>query len=442
MKKRCVSESVKKTIAARQRWKCANSPGTDIVQGYICPLWRGDDGTFDEAGFEIDHIAEVSVSGDNSAKNLQALCTMCHRVKTRRFQQTIKSVHERQHAADAMRIAALEAAVASMTPGSAEENQPEHKRKESPTAESPPSKAKPKVEAVIKADGPKPKQKAKSKVDEVVDVPKVEAVTKGDGPKPKPKAKPKMEAVTKGDGPKPKPKAKPKVEAVIKGDGPKPRGRPKAKPKVDEVVDVPKVEAVIKGDGPKPRGRPKAKPKVEAVIKGDGPKPKPKAKPKVEAVVEVPKVEAVVEVPKVEAVTKGDGPKPKPKAKPKVEEVVEVPKVNVRIDLVQKEGHWSCQGIDVGKRRINKKTGESYVGRDRKIPCDTLSDAIAYCKKNEIPALYASSVGSFYPKCGWNGALASDVIINALENSSGAASLGWEVEKKSRGGGCVIVFRF
>ena len=376
MKKRCVSESVKKTIAARQRWKCANSPGTDIVQGYICPLWRGDDGTFDEAGFEIDHIAEVSVSGDNSAKNLQALCTMCHRVKTRRFQQTIKSVHERQHAADAMRIAALEAAVASMTPGSAEENQPEHKRKESPTAESPPSKA------------------------------------------------------------------KPKVEAVIKGDGPKPRGRPKAKPKVDEVVDVPKVEAVIKGDGPKPRGRPKAKPKVEAVIKGDGPKPKPKAKPKVEAVVEVPKVEAVVEVPKVEAVTKGDGPKPKPKAKPKVEEVVEVPKVNVRIDLVQKEGHWSCQGIDVGKRRINKKTGESYVGRDRKIPCDTLSDAIAYCKKNEIPALYASSVGSFYPKCGWNGALASDVIINALENSSGAASLGWEVEKKSRGGGCVIVFRF
>ena len=294
MKKRCVSESVKKTIAARQRWKCANSPGTDIVQGYICPLWRGDDGTFDEAGFEIDHIAEVSVSGDNSAKNLQALCTMCHRVKTRRFQQTIKSVHERQHAADAMRITALEAAVASMTPGSAEENQPEHKRKESPTAESPPSKA------------------------------------------------------------KPKPKAKPKVEAVIKGDG----------------------------------------------------------------------------------------PKPKPKAKPKVEEVVEVPKVNVRIDLVQKEGHWSCQGIDVGKRRINKKTGESYVGRDRKIPCDTLSDAIAYCKKNEIPALYASSVGSFYPKCGWNGALASDVIINALENSSGAASLGWEVEKKSRGGGCVIVFRF
>ena len=153
-------------------------------------------------------------------------------------------------------------------------------------------------------------------------------------------------------------------------------------------------------------------------------------------------MEAVVEVPKVEAVTKGDGPKPKPKAKPKVEEVVEVPKVNVRIDLVQKEGHWSCQGIDVGKRRINKKTGESYVGRDRKIPCDTLSDAIAYCKKNEIPALYASSVGSFYPKCGWNGALASDVIINALENSSGAASLGWEVEKKSRGGGCVIVFRF
>ena len=89
-----ITESVKKTIAARQSFKCANNksdPWASSPTTYDCPLWQCRDGTFDEAGYEIDHIAEVSISGDNSVENLQALCPMCHRVKTRRFLQKKKS---------------------------------------------------------------------------------------------------------------------------------------------------------------------------------------------------------------------------------------------------------------------------------------------------------------------------------------------------------------
>ena len=88
-----ITESVKKTIAARQSFKCANNQSdawASSPTNYDCTLWQCRDGTFDEAGYEIDHIAEVSISGDNSVENLQALCPMCHRVKTKRFLQQKK----------------------------------------------------------------------------------------------------------------------------------------------------------------------------------------------------------------------------------------------------------------------------------------------------------------------------------------------------------------
>ena len=79
----------KKLIAGRQFYKCANGPkynGKGLI-GYNCPLWKSEyhKGSFDESGYEIDHIVEHCLTGDDSENNLQALCISCHRVKTRRF---------------------------------------------------------------------------------------------------------------------------------------------------------------------------------------------------------------------------------------------------------------------------------------------------------------------------------------------------------------------
>lgn len=73
---RKVSDSQKKRVAGRQRYKCAAS-----VPNYPCPL-NGE--PFDESGYEIDHIIELRDGGSNDLSNLQALCPMCHRVKTSR----------------------------------------------------------------------------------------------------------------------------------------------------------------------------------------------------------------------------------------------------------------------------------------------------------------------------------------------------------------------
>lgn len=75
MSKRKVSESVKKQVAGRQRYKCATIPN------YNCPLKNE---PFDEAGYDIDHIIELRNGGSNDISNLQALCPACHRVKTTR----------------------------------------------------------------------------------------------------------------------------------------------------------------------------------------------------------------------------------------------------------------------------------------------------------------------------------------------------------------------
>lgn len=76
---RSISIKVKNNILNRQNYKCAT------IKNYNCLLWQFKDGEFDEAGYEIDHIDEYSITHDNNIDNLQALCPNCHAVKTKRF---------------------------------------------------------------------------------------------------------------------------------------------------------------------------------------------------------------------------------------------------------------------------------------------------------------------------------------------------------------------
>ena len=98
-KKRKVTESTKKLVAGNQWFKCANKPDSKLkrLEDYECPLWckvTDNRGCFDGTGYEIDHIDEVSVSGDNDLCNLQALCKMCHCMKTKMFmREHMKSKH-------------------------------------------------------------------------------------------------------------------------------------------------------------------------------------------------------------------------------------------------------------------------------------------------------------------------------------------------------------
>jgi hypothetical protein len=92
--KRKVTEALKKLVAGRQNYKCANSPSANIVKNYKCPLWQNTQrlGNFGEEGYQIDHIVEHSLTQNDDESNLQALCLSCHSVKTRRFM--IKSTTE------------------------------------------------------------------------------------------------------------------------------------------------------------------------------------------------------------------------------------------------------------------------------------------------------------------------------------------------------------
>lgn len=84
-----LSESIKKQIAGQQFHKCANGPDIELYRltNYQCPLWISPlhNGVFDEAGYDIDHIEEYSLTQNNAMDNLQALCKNCHSVKTKRF---------------------------------------------------------------------------------------------------------------------------------------------------------------------------------------------------------------------------------------------------------------------------------------------------------------------------------------------------------------------
>ncbi len=87
---RRVSIATKKQIAGSQYFKCNNKPNSNLrgLENYNCPLWQinGENkGCFDRAGYEIDHVIEHCISKDDDMENLQALCIMCHSVKTKKF---------------------------------------------------------------------------------------------------------------------------------------------------------------------------------------------------------------------------------------------------------------------------------------------------------------------------------------------------------------------
>lgn len=86
---RKLTESVKKRVAGRQNFECANKPGTQLegLENTKCPMWQNESlkGNFNESGYEIDHIIEFCITQDDSESNLQALCLSCHRIKTNRF---------------------------------------------------------------------------------------------------------------------------------------------------------------------------------------------------------------------------------------------------------------------------------------------------------------------------------------------------------------------
>ena len=115
MVKRKVTESVKKSIAVKQNFKCANFPGSNIIPDYECVYHKCRSGVFDESGYEIDHIIEFDETQDDfdqdaylqfyqpfvseiqydKVSNLHALCIPCHHVKTTHFNR-VKRLIENQ----------------------------------------------------------------------------------------------------------------------------------------------------------------------------------------------------------------------------------------------------------------------------------------------------------------------------------------------------------
>jgi len=83
-KRKTITSGIRKELLARDQ--CANNPNSFApgCKGYICLLWKNDNGYFDESGKEIDHIVEVTHGGTNDISNLQVLCPNCHSVKTKR----------------------------------------------------------------------------------------------------------------------------------------------------------------------------------------------------------------------------------------------------------------------------------------------------------------------------------------------------------------------
>ena len=88
-KRKTISPKTKKLIVDNQYYRCANCPFKPAINlsNYKCPFWIYNNGLFDNSGFAIDHINEVSITGNNELENLQALCHNCHAVKTRIFKE-------------------------------------------------------------------------------------------------------------------------------------------------------------------------------------------------------------------------------------------------------------------------------------------------------------------------------------------------------------------
>ena len=84
MNKRYISVKIKNEVLINQNGKCANNTFINL-HGYKCLLWKYQNGNFDEAGCQYDHINEFSLTNCNDKNNIQALCPSCHSVKTRVF---------------------------------------------------------------------------------------------------------------------------------------------------------------------------------------------------------------------------------------------------------------------------------------------------------------------------------------------------------------------
>ena len=87
--RKTITPKIKQLILEKQDYKCANSlynPAINLSD-YKCLLWKYENGFFDESGYDIDHINEVSKTQNNEFDNLQALCHNCHAVKTKKFKQ-------------------------------------------------------------------------------------------------------------------------------------------------------------------------------------------------------------------------------------------------------------------------------------------------------------------------------------------------------------------
>ncbi len=97
-------ENVRGTLSTGQKnyllgrqWggRCNNRPDSqDISFGYLengvllkyyCPMWRLNDGLFDQGGYEADHVIELAAGGTNDITNFQLICPSCHAVKTKNF---------------------------------------------------------------------------------------------------------------------------------------------------------------------------------------------------------------------------------------------------------------------------------------------------------------------------------------------------------------------
>ena len=88
-----ISNKVKAEVVERQGNRCANNPFNPCINlsDYKCPFWMLNGGLFDSSGFDIDHIEEFSITGNNDINNLQALCKCCHSVKTKKYMKYVKT---------------------------------------------------------------------------------------------------------------------------------------------------------------------------------------------------------------------------------------------------------------------------------------------------------------------------------------------------------------
>jgi len=73
LKRPKISATQSTWIAGRQSFRCAAPHGKDL-----CPRFHMSDGTFDEVGWEVDHIDGWSESFDHRSSKLRALCATCH----------------------------------------------------------------------------------------------------------------------------------------------------------------------------------------------------------------------------------------------------------------------------------------------------------------------------------------------------------------------------